>query len=153
MARRKIPPMPIEGLIDHPKAIALPAAGTGMLWNISTHFWRTECAPLPKDDDGLAALARCHKPTWRHHGPTIKAILADLTPEIAKAFNEYQRKRAVLIGVGQKGHSALRLRALKKAYAKPQTDIAPPIMPVSAQANRASKRASVPQSGGFSEAA
>jgi hypothetical protein len=43
MPRRKLYPIPIEGLIDHPQAMALPAAAYGMLCRLSHHFWATEC--------------------------------------------------------------------------------------------------------------
>jgi hypothetical protein len=58
MARRKLYPMPIEGLIDHPDAIALPAAAYGMLARLCGHFWATECRPLPESQDELRSVVR-----------------------------------------------------------------------------------------------
>lgn len=145
--------MPIEGLIDHPKAIALTSAGTGILWTIATHFWRSECAPLPTFDEGLRTIARAHKPTWVSHRADIKAILSEIIPDLAKAFALYQNRRSVLLAVGQKGHSATRLKALAKAHAQrnhlPDTAYSPTI----AETNRAMKRAPLPASQGFQEAA
>jgi hypothetical protein len=153
MARRKIPPMPIEGLIDHPKAIALPAAGKGMLFQLVAHFWLTECQPLPATDGALFAIARAHRPTWSEHRVAIKAVLADVLPQLAKAFNLYQHRRSVLLAVGTKGHSAARLKALAKANAQRNQLPNMPALPAITQANRAAHRAPEAKSAGFSEAA
>lgn len=74
--------MPVEALLDDPRALALPAAGFGMLCRILLHFWQTECVDLPGH---LESIARAHKPTWRVHGKGIEAILSDLIPAIRRA--------------------------------------------------------------------
>jgi len=82
MAARKLFPMPVDGLFSHPDWIALPVAGRGMLMSLCEHFWRTDCRPLPRDDDQLFAVSRAHRPTWRHHKATILAIFADIRPAL-----------------------------------------------------------------------
>ncbi len=85
--------MPIEDLIDHPRAKALPAAGYGMLMRLCQHFWETECKPLSTDRDVLFGIARAHRPTWSWHSTDILAIFEETRPRLEYAW----RARAAAI--------------------------------------------------------
>jgi len=93
MPRRKLYPMPVEGLFSNPSYIVLPAAGRGMLFSLCEHFWRSECQPRPRDDDQLFAIARAPRPTWRHHRANILAVFDAWAPEAARHFETRQSRR------------------------------------------------------------
>ena len=90
MAKHRAPelyPLPVHGLFNDPRYVALPTAGVGMLWRIIDHYWRSACAPLPTQGDGLFAIARCHRPTWKTHKLIILDIFNDYAP-VMKAYHE-----------------------------------------------------------------
>jgi hypothetical protein len=58
-------PIPLYDLWGDPRYVALPSAARGMLLSLCENFWKSACAPLPRDDDQLFSLARAHRPTWR----------------------------------------------------------------------------------------
>lgn len=70
-------------VVQHPRVIAISAAGYGILWRLLTHFWLTEARPLPESVNELYSIARAHKPSWAAHRDDIQAILRDVLPEIA----------------------------------------------------------------------
>ena len=72
--------MPVEALLDDPRALALPPAAYGMLCRLTHHFWLTECVDLPEGVNDLQAIARAHISTWARHRDEIRAILSDLIP-------------------------------------------------------------------------
>jgi hypothetical protein len=111
--RRRIYPMPVEGILDHPDAMALPSAGYGMLLRLVYHFWQTMCRPLPVSDDQLYSIARAHRPTWRRWKPTIMRVFEDIRPELEAYFTLREARRTTLRFAGQKGGqtSVAKLRA------------------------------------------
>jgi hypothetical protein len=96
LSRRRIPPMPIEDLIDHPMRKAMPAAGRGMIDELCMHFWSTECRSFPMDEDTVFRIAQAHRPTWRNHRAEILAIFEDIRPRLERAWQARQTKHAVL---------------------------------------------------------
>ncbi len=113
MARRLVPPMPVEGLIDHPEAMTLPAAAFGMLTRIALHFWSTECRPLPIADHELRGICRAHAPTWRHWKVSILRVFEAIRPELESASRARENRRANLIRLSQRSASMRRLNALR----------------------------------------
>lgn len=105
--RRALYPMPVDGLFGHPAYVSLPVAGIGMLIRLCEYYWRSGCAGFPRDDDQLFAIARAHRPTWRHWKPTILQIFSDIRPEM----DGYHAQR-----VG--GLTGMRLAAMGAAKAK-----------------------------------
>ena len=114
IARSKIPSMPVDSLARHPAAMTLPAAGFGLLMRLSIHFWQTECQPLPSGDNELYCIARAHRPTWRRHKARILRILADVMPELERAWRSHKNRRDNLLRLGQHGASMRALNARKK---------------------------------------
>lgn len=112
--RKNIPPMPIEIVARHPAVLALSAAGFGMLMRLSIHFWQTECRPLPTGDNELYCIARAHRPTWRRYKTSILRILADVKPELERAWTSRQNRRNNVLRLGQRGASMRALNARKK---------------------------------------
>jgi hypothetical protein len=106
MPRRKLYPMPIEGLIDHPVARDLPAAAFGMLSRLCLHFWAAECRPLPKSEDELFAIARAHRPTWRRWKAQILKAFEDIRPELERYFQLRESKGTTLRLLSDRGYAA-----------------------------------------------
>ena len=110
MARRAVPPLPIERLHDNLLFIAMPAAGTGLVFRLIAHDWVSECAPLPSADHDLAAIARAHRATWRRHRPSIVSILSDVLPALDRARAHRLARRQNLIAASDAA-TAVRRRA------------------------------------------
>jgi len=70
-------------------------------------FWRGECRPLPADDAGLCALARCGASSWRKAGKTVRAALAQINPQLereyARAVQRAETYRQAKAEAGRKG--------------------------------------------------
>ena len=96
MARRRLYPMPVEALFDHPAYKALPAAGAGLVNRLLEHFWLTDCRPLPNDEGQLFAIARAHRPTWQHYKTEIMKIFHDVAPEMQQYHAEREARRTQL---------------------------------------------------------
>src|SRR5271166_3709856 len=106
MPRRQLYPMPIEGLYDHPEALALPAAGFGMLMRLCLHFWATDCFPLPKSQDELRSIARVHRPTWRQWKAQILRVFEDIRPELEGYYQWRQSRGSTIRMVAARGRAA-----------------------------------------------
>lgn len=124
---RKLYPMPVDGLFGHPDWVALPAAARGMLMSLCEHFWRTDCRPLPRDDDQLFAIARAHRPTWRHHKPMILSVFKTLEPELAAYWRLRETKGTTIRFVSEKGGAKTRAKALAEASSAPPTFMLPTV--------------------------
>lgn len=109
MARRRIYPMPVEALYDHPDFIAMPAAGAGIVIRLLLHFWITECRPLPVADHELRAIGRVHTPTWRHWKAQAMTVVEALAPDMRTAYQSRVN-----------GTHGLRISGWKRAQAKKQ---------------------------------
>jgi hypothetical protein len=122
MARRKLYPMPIEGIVDHPDFIAMPAAGTGILFRLSLHFWRTQCRPLPIADHELRCIARAHSPTWRRWKSSVLKVFEAIRPELEAYYHLRESHGTTLSVMAQMRQSRQRLKALQKLQS-PQTNV------------------------------
>lgn len=128
MARRKIPPMPIEAIADNQKLAVLPIAGYGMVLRILIHFWANDCRVRPTTDNMMYAWSHAHRPTWMLHRLAIKDILAELLPELEKHWLWRQAKLDSLARMRDRGASITRLRTMaKKAGDVNGVNIAPRI--------------------------
>jgi hypothetical protein len=117
--------MPIEDRIDDPRAIALPAAGYGMLTRLCEHFWSTECRSLSMDDDTLFGIVRGHRPTWRGHKAEILAIFNDLRPRLEHAWRARQINYATL----RAWNANRRANARQKQAGASKTSLLVPLTP------------------------
>lgn len=111
--RRRLYPMPVEALVDHPELLAMPVAGAGMVFRLALHFWATGCRPLPSADHELRAIARAHPPTWRVWKASVLNVLEDIRPELEAYRLTRETKADQLRIAGQTG--ADRKRARKRA--------------------------------------
>ncbi len=139
--RRRLFPIPCEGLIDHPSALTLPAAGYGMLLRLCLHFWATECEPLPINDDELQSIARAHKPTWRKWKAQILAVFDDVSPDMERYYLLRVQRKTHLSRLGQTAAGVKRLRAISNSdrsapvistprKERPRSSFVPPLPPV-----------------------
>ena len=117
MARRKIPPLPIEGLVDSPEALTLSAAGFGMLMRLILHFWQTECRPLPMADHELRSIARAHAPTWRHWKASSLRVFEAIRPGLEADWRARENRRGNLIRLAHLGNAKRGANALKQKAA------------------------------------
>lgn len=126
MPRKRLLAMPVDELFNHPRWIALPAAGKGMAIAILEHFWRTDCAPLAANSNTLWPLCRAHNATWHTHKAGIIALFADLAPILAKSLADRRAGRDRLRIASTNGAAATKLRATLAAFEK---STAAPIAP------------------------
>ncbi|MGC8477416.1 MAG: hypothetical protein ACP5NP_13765, partial [Acetobacteraceae bacterium] len=77
--------MPVE-IVMHAPALAT-AAGPAyrIAVTLAVAFWFGECRPLPADDAGLCALARCGTSGWRKARPVVMDALGAILPALAAA--------------------------------------------------------------------
>jgi hypothetical protein len=127
--------MPIHIVAEHPRALALNSAGFGMLMRLVAHYWLTEGAPLPASDHGLFAVARAHKPTWYRDRETIKAILADIIPQLDRARETREARYEGLARLRDRSLSMSRVKTMARK-APGAIDPAPVVQPKRKQANR-----------------
>lgn len=118
--RRTLHPMPIAPLLDHPQFIAMANGGAGAAFRLTAHYWLTDCRPLPQSDGELCALARANRATWKEHNASIRAILADVLPELDRAKHNRQARGSNLIAA-QYASIAAR-RAAKLAQSQTHVD-------------------------------
>ena len=146
--KRKIPPMPVDFFAIHPKIIGLNTAALGTLTRLLTHFWFTDCSPLPSNDYALFLLSRSHRPTWATHKREIREILDEICPQLKAARELYDKRSSILRGLSQRGAHATKAKSLRK--------VSPPIStpePMRLERNRSTESASVKPAGGFVEKA
>ena len=139
--------------MDDARVIAMPVAARGMLLNLVWHFWLSECAELPKDQDRLFAISQAHKPTWSNHSRAILAVLRDAAPKFLEAYGKRQRMKEQLRRLSYKGGGATALNALREKSARSAplqpSSSAPALGTERRQARRAISPA--PVDGGFSD--
>jgi hypothetical protein len=57
---------------------------------------------------------RAHKSTWATHRLDIMAVFRELEPELIRAQQLYQQRRAAVLSAGEKGRDIQRLAAHRK---------------------------------------
>lgn len=125
--KRKAYPVPLLELWDHPSYVTLPAAGRGMLLSLIEHFWKSECQPLPRDDDQRFAVARAHRPTWRHYKERILTIFEDIRPGL-EAYFRLREVNGTSLSIGRaQGHARKRAALLAQSSPAPS---ALPTLPI-----------------------
>lgn len=114
MARRRVPDLPVESIIDHPGFIAMPAAGRGMLFTIILFHWQTGFRSIEIKGHLLFATARAHPTTWFHHKDEIMNILNDVKDELMASWTHqtelYNSRVAHMISI----RSLSRMSRMKK---------------------------------------
>lgn len=116
--RRRLYPMPIEGLVDHPIAMSAPPSVYGSICRLTLHWWVTYPEPMPTGDAELRNLARTSAKVWLEHKHRILQVLSDIKP----AMEGYWRMRTG----SERGLANARLQArltlakTKRNAAKPQ---------------------------------
>lgn len=133
MPRRRLFPLPIEGIMDHPEFVALTSAGRGMLMTLIMHYWQSECRDLPTRDNDLFAIARADRAVWRKHKPVVLRIFEHVKPELDTYLAERVRRKAMVRELGIRGASVTKLRAIERKRAR---EIAPEAVPQRAAEQR-----------------
>lgn len=107
--------MPVGELFDNPAYITLPVGGRGMLLSMCEYFWRGACKSFPRDDDQLFAIARAHRPTWRHHKATILDVFNAWRPH-AEAYWHLRDTKGTTIKFRQR-NGGQATAAIRQAHA------------------------------------
>lgn len=139
MARRRIPPMPVEALLDDPRALALPPAAYGMLCRLVHHFWLTDCRSLPAGVNDLQAIARAHISTWARHRDEIRVILRDLLPAMERDAARRKTAAGRLRDWSARGNATMAARRLERAPASIAA-ITTPLVGAETRQKQAAKR-------------
>jgi uncharacterized protein YdaU (DUF1376 family) len=84
-----------------------------MLLSMLEHYWRTGCAPLPRDEDQLFAIARAHRPTWRRYKPVLLSIFEAVRPGLEAYHRKREGNYAGLIEASARSNSRRALKALQ----------------------------------------
>lgn len=148
--KRKIPPMPVDFFAIHPKIIGLNTAALGTLTRLLTHFWFTDCSPLPSNDYALFLLSRSHRPTWATHKREIREILDDVCPQLEKAMRIYRQRSSLLDHLRDRAGASKRQKRLEKAIDRPRS-IDTAYEPRREERNRSTESVSAKPVGGFVE--
>jgi len=119
MPRRRLYPMPTEGLIDHPLAMTLPAAAFGMLTRLLLHFHVSGCRPLPAADHELMHIARAHAPTWRRWKANVLKVFHDIESELSAYHRQREGARQGLKIAARRGGSANAARLALRDLSQP----------------------------------
>ena len=128
--RRKLAPFPLHLLIDNPRALALSAAGFGMLSRLICHYWMTDCKALPSSSDELRCIMRAHFATFRAYRLELLSIFAELEPELERSFRAYQNRRENTLRLGQRGNAIRKLKAIERQASRaPASELRPPSSP------------------------
>ncbi len=110
MARRRLPPMPIEEIRDNPVLLAAPAAGYGMAMRLLHHFWETDCRPLPTQSEELRSIARSHGPTWRNHRDVIMPVVLAIAEDLVRWRTSRDAKIEALVKATYERQAAAKAR-------------------------------------------
>ena len=125
--RPKIPPIPLEELWIRPEWIGLPTAARGSLFSRLEHYWRTECRPLPTQNDMLAHLARAHMVTWRTHRKEVLGLLEIIRPGLERAYQTARyRSQSMHDALSLAGQRSAGKRALKRIRDKQENPLSGP---------------------------
>ena len=87
-------PMPVELVLTHPAMFYCPGATYRAVAVIAMAFWHAQCPPEPLDDVALQNLARVPPSHWNGSRAAIKAILADVLPQLAHAYADAKMRKA-----------------------------------------------------------
>lgn len=148
--RRRLYPLPVESLADHPSVIAMPCSAAGMLFRLVLHFWMTECKPMPTSDGELKMIARAHTPTWITHRAEVIKVFQELRPEFEDYFCLRKKKTEIFKKASSEGGKrraetvALQFRLAR--VSKNEADLAAGLTPMPIHKNaptRAKERSEV----------
>ena len=78
------PPMPVESVLHNPVVISASGPAYRLILSLAIVFWGGQCRPLPEDDAGLCALARCGASSWRKEGKIVRDALGQIIPQLER---------------------------------------------------------------------
>lgn len=108
---RKLFPIPIQAILEHPEFPTLNDVGAGMVFRLISHYWITDLRPLPDKDHELRNICRSHPQPWRRLKPAVMRIFHDCRPALDAYWHDRDRKLTTLSFARSKGHAKKRLQA------------------------------------------
>lgn len=118
--RRRLYPMPVEAILDHPEFPTLNDVGAGMLFRLASHYWQTECRPLPAADYELRNVCRSHPAAWRRLKPVVMRIWEAAKPALDAYYQRRVSGADVLRIAAHKRTGKQRLQALRESQPAPE---------------------------------
>ena len=103
MLRRRLYPMPIDGLLRYS---TLPTSAFSSLSHLCLYFWANECRPLPTTQDELRGIARVHQLTWQRHRDRVLKAFEDIRPELEAYYDLRETKGTNLAFLADRGYAA-----------------------------------------------
>jgi hypothetical protein len=129
MAKPANLPMPVDIVLSNPVVVSASGPAFRLILALSIVFWGGKCRPLPADDAGLCALARCGVSTWRRDGAAVREALRQIVPQLesqhARAVQRAEVYRRVKAEAGRKGAAVRWHKAKPAANAVPRLNDAP----------------------------
>lgn len=113
--RRRLYPMPVEGVIDHPVVLTMQASQYGTLLRLLVHYWGSECRPMPESDNEWQLIARCSHGSWARHGGMVRAAFEDIRPDLDHYYRIRQMRLNHMRDLGKRSVGVKLLRAQQKA--------------------------------------
>ncbi len=84
MAQCRTLPMPVWVVLSSPAVISASGPAYRLILSLAIVFWGGQCRPLPTDDAGLCALARCGASTWRKEKEAVRDALGQIIPQLER---------------------------------------------------------------------
>lgn len=84
MAQCRTLPMPVEIVLNNAVVISASGPAYRLILTLAIVFWGGQCRPLPTDDAGLCALARCGTSTWRKEKAAVRDALRQIIPQLER---------------------------------------------------------------------
>lgn len=116
--RKRLFPMPVEAIIDHPRLIMTPTPLFGAVMRLLLHYWASECEPLPEERLELQSIGRMPERMMRDHGDFIRQVVADLLPALDKYYAVRVSRATVIKELQDRSKGVRALKAMNRSDAE-----------------------------------
>ena len=108
--RKRVPALPVEAILDHPKLANASAAVYGCIMRLVMHYWSNECEELPTGANELKAIGRFPEFLWRSDGAMLLQVLEDIRPHLDYAHAVRVMRLQNMQDLGIRGNAIKKLR-------------------------------------------
>ena len=121
--RRRLDPMPVEAIIDHPLAMTMSTNVFGATMRILLHYWNSECRPLPEDDRELMLISRSGRRVWIESKAQVMTVVRDVLPAFDRYFDWRDKMRKHWADNREKGQGVKTLKKVRAAQQGVATEV------------------------------
>jgi uncharacterized protein YdaU (DUF1376 family) len=111
--RRRLDPMPVEAIIDHPTAMTMSTNVFGATMRVLLHYWNSDCAPLPEDDRELMLVSRSGRRVWMESRDQVMVVVRDVLPAFDRYHHWRESMRKHWADNREKGQAVKALKAIR----------------------------------------